>query len=159
MLLISSFTNFQKHPLTRTWFEHATFWTGVRRATVAPPGHAITYFIYGMILSNNSFTYCWYRDCYYGRVRTFARTDARTSARTVAFFVIGLGRHCLLRIVMPFLIWWKHKPAWRNGLARWTSNPKVVGSNPTVGAFEEKIEKSRKKNARGFSSSTRIFYR
>ena len=29
-----------------------------------------------------------------------------------------------------------HKPAWRNGLARWTSNPKVVGSNPTVGAFE-----------------------
>ena len=27
------------------------------------------------------------------------------------------------------------KPAWRNGLARWTSNPKVVGSNPTVGAF------------------------
>ena len=26
-------------------------------------------------------------------------------------------------------------PAWRNGLARWTSNPKVVGSNPTVGAF------------------------
>ena len=29
-----------------------------------------------------------------------------------------------------------HKPAWRNGLARWTSNPKVVGSNPTVGDFE-----------------------
>ena len=27
------------------------------------------------------------------------------------------------------------KPAWRNGLARWTSNPKVVGSTPTVGAF------------------------
>ena len=25
------------------------------------------------------------------------------------------------------------KPAWRNGLARWTSNPKVVGSSPTVG--------------------------
>ena len=29
----------------------------------------------------------------------------------------------------------KHKPAWRNGLARWTSNPKVVGSNPTVGVL------------------------
>ena len=29
-------------------------------------------------------------------------------------------------------------PAWRNGLARWTSNPKVVGSNPTVGAFAQK---------------------
>ena len=28
------------------------------------------------------------------------------------------------------------KPAWRNGLARWTSNPKVVGSNPTVGVFQ-----------------------
>ena len=28
-----------------------------------------------------------------------------------------------------------NKPAWRNGLARWTSNPKVVGSNPTVGVF------------------------
>ena len=27
------------------------------------------------------------------------------------------------------------KPAWRNGLARWTSNPKVVGSNPTVGVL------------------------
>ena len=27
------------------------------------------------------------------------------------------------------------KPAWRNGLARWTSNPKVVGSTPTVGAI------------------------
>ena len=26
-------------------------------------------------------------------------------------------------------------PAWRNGLARWTSNPKVVGSTPTVGAI------------------------
>ena len=28
-----------------------------------------------------------------------------------------------------------HMPAWRNGLARWTSNPKVVGSTPTVGAY------------------------
>ena len=28
-----------------------------------------------------------------------------------------------------------HIPAWRNGLARWNSNPKVVGSNPTVGAY------------------------
>ena len=27
-----------KMTLTRTWFEHATFWSGVRRATVAPPG-------------------------------------------------------------------------------------------------------------------------
>ena len=26
-------------------------------------------------------------------------------------------------------------PAWRNGLPRWTSNPKVVGSTPTVGAY------------------------
>ena len=26
-----------KMTLTRTWFEHATFWSGVRRATVAPP--------------------------------------------------------------------------------------------------------------------------
>ena len=24
---------------------------------------------------------------------------------------------------------------WRNGLARWTSNPKVVGSTPTVGGY------------------------
>ena len=24
---------------------------------------------------------------------------------------------------------------WRNGLAHWTSNPKVVGSVPTVGAY------------------------
>ena len=30
-----------------------------------------------------------------------------------------------------------HKPAWRNGLARWTSNPKVVGSNPTVGVLNQ----------------------
>ena len=29
------------------------------------------------------------------------------------------------------------KPAWRNGLARWTSNPKVVGSNPTVGVLRK----------------------
>ena len=28
-------------------------------------------------------------------------------------------------------------PAWRNGLARWTSNPKVVGSNPTVGVLRK----------------------
>ena len=27
------------------------------------------------------------------------------------------------------------KPAWRNGLARWTSNPKVVGSNPIAGGL------------------------
>ena len=26
-------------------------------------------------------------------------------------------------------------PAWRNGLARWTSNPKVVGSTPALGAY------------------------
>ena len=26
-------------------------------------------------------------------------------------------------------------PAWRNRLARWTSNPKVVGSIATVGAY------------------------
>ena len=26
-------------------------------------------------------------------------------------------------------------PAWRIGLARWTSNPKVVGSTPTVRAY------------------------
>ena len=25
--------------------------------------------------------------------------------------------------------------AWRNGQVRWTSNPKVVGLNPTVGAY------------------------
>ena len=31
--------------LTRTWFEHATFWSGVRRATIAPPSH--TY--YGIV--------------------------------------------------------------------------------------------------------------
>ena len=30
-----------------------------------------------------------------------------------------------------------HRPAWRNGLARWTSNPKVVGSNPTVGVLRK----------------------
>ena len=28
-----------------------------------------------------------------------------------------------------------HIPAWRNGLARWTSNPKVVGSTPGLGAY------------------------
>ena len=38
------------------------------------------------------------------------------------------------------------KPAWRNGLARWTSNPKVVGSNPTVGAFETVAIKENKGN-------------
>ena len=39
-------------------------------------------------------------------------------------------------------------PAWRNGLARWTSNPKVVGSTPkvvgstpTVGAYDYILEK------------------
>ena len=28
-----------------------------------------------------------------------------------------------------------YMPAWRNGLARWTSSPKVVCLNPTVGAY------------------------
>ena len=28
-----------------------------------------------------------------------------------------------------------HMPAWRNRLTHWTSNPKVVGSTPTVGAY------------------------
>ena len=27
--------------MTLTWFEHATFWSGVRRATVAPQGHCV----------------------------------------------------------------------------------------------------------------------
>ena len=36
------------------------------------------------------------------------------------------------------------KPAWRNGLARWTSNPKVVGSTPTVGAFFRGKQEDRK---------------
>ena len=42
-------------------------------------------------------------------------------------------------------------PAWRNGLARWTSNPKVVGSNPTVGVlsktkFPEKLSRPYRNN-------------
>ena len=28
-----------------------------------------------------------------------------------------------------------HMPAWRNGLARWSSNPKVVSSTPGLGAY------------------------
>ena len=35
------------------------------------------------------------------------------------------------------------KPAWRNGLARWTFNPKVVGSNPTVGVLQKTLKTSR----------------
>ena len=35
--------------VTRTWFEHATFWTGVRRATVAPPSLAIEKNHHGVI--------------------------------------------------------------------------------------------------------------
>ena len=34
----STRNNARKKSLTRTWFEHATFWSGVRRATIAPPG-------------------------------------------------------------------------------------------------------------------------
>ena len=26
-------------------------------------------------------------------------------------------------------------PTWRNGQVRWTSNPEIVGLNPTVGAY------------------------
>ncbi len=32
----------KKKELTPTWFEHATFWSGVRRATVAPRGLKIS---------------------------------------------------------------------------------------------------------------------
>ena len=32
-------------------------------------------------------------------------------------------------------------PAWRNGLARWASNPKVVGSTPTVGEYHHILGK------------------
>ena len=38
LLLPLSGRVFKTSVVTRTWFEHATFWTGVRRATVAPPG-------------------------------------------------------------------------------------------------------------------------
>ena len=31
--------------MTPTWFEHATFWSGVRRATVAPQGQLNMYAI------------------------------------------------------------------------------------------------------------------
>ena len=34
----------EEKSLTSTWFEHATFWSGVRRATVAPRSHIIMYF-------------------------------------------------------------------------------------------------------------------
>ena len=37
--------------------------------------------------------------------------------------------------LMVYIFFGKGKPAWRNGLARWTSNPKVVGSTPTVGVL------------------------
>ena len=38
-LSVCPFSSLAKnHTVTRTWFEHATFWTGVRRATIAPPG-------------------------------------------------------------------------------------------------------------------------
>ena len=40
----------EKNALTSTWFEHATFWSGVRRATIAPrshwlePSHVLSHF-------------------------------------------------------------------------------------------------------------------
>ena len=34
--------------------------------------------------------------------------------------------------IVTFAAW---IPPWRNGLAHWTSNSKVVGSSPTGGAF------------------------
>ena len=46
-------------------------------------------------------------------------------------------------------------PAWRNGLARWTSNPKVVGSNPTVGVF---CDYSDRYNMKSFAQFTRIVH-
>ena len=30
--------NIEQKELTPTWVEHATFWSGVRRATIAPQG-------------------------------------------------------------------------------------------------------------------------
>ena len=31
----------KKKFVTPTWFEHATFWSGVRRATIAPRSHPV----------------------------------------------------------------------------------------------------------------------
>ena len=47
--------------MTPTWFEHATFWSGVRRATVAPQGqlnmYAIkyVYILYPIVVLANKF--------------------------------------------------------------------------------------------------------
>ena len=38
-ILSTSILNTVNKNLTPTWFEHATFWSGVRRATVAPRSH------------------------------------------------------------------------------------------------------------------------
>ena len=48
-----------------------------------------------------------------------------------------------------------HMPAWHNGLARWTSNPKVVGSNPTVGVFCDYSDRYKMKS---FAQFTRIVH-
>ena len=41
----------KKTIVNSTWFEHATFWSGVRRATVAPRIHANEVFTYLFIIS------------------------------------------------------------------------------------------------------------
>ncbi len=38
-IIMKFFTFVMSKDLTLTWFEHATFWSGVRRATVAPQSH------------------------------------------------------------------------------------------------------------------------
>ena len=45
----------------------------------------------------------------------------------------------------------------RNGLARWTSNPKVVGSNPTVGVFCDYSDRYKMKSFAQFTPTVHLF--
>ena len=53
----------------------------------------------------------------------------------------NLGRTFMQRSVLAYTIHFNilrlpcRMPLWRNGLARWTSNSEVVGSNPISGVF------------------------
>ena len=70
---------------------------------------------------------------HFGRLHVQHRLDSAgpTSKEKYCFCALALK----IPMAQMYSIWGTRQPPWRNGLACWTSNSKVVGSSPTGGGI------------------------
>ena len=103
----------EKPHVTRTWFEHATFWTGVRRATFAPPGLlsiekivTVLYLKFYRVYHVSGRHVC----AHSKEHEIWTKTGPKTTSRT---------RQMLLKIIYSNVIWPSSRPKNTKNLNFW----------------------------------------